>query len=135
MEQEPLPFLKSFRFEGLRETLTEFRESGVRLGIFSDFPAHDKLEALELAELFDVVLSAHEKSVQRFKPDPKGLRIALKELGVQPGEAIYAGDRPSIDGVAAERAGMKFVVAGDGHRDPRGSFQQLRELVLARPSG
>lgn len=131
MEEEPLAFLKKFRLEGIAELLGEFRERGVRLGVFSDFPARKKLRALEIEEFFDVVVSAHDTGVQRFKPDPQGLREVLKQLGVRAEEAIYVGDRPSIDGVAAERAGMRYVVAGDGHRDPSRGIRSLREVLLA----
>jgi HAD superfamily hydrolase (TIGR01549 family) len=101
MEEEPLAFLRRFQFEGIVEVLGEFKGRGVRLGVFSDFPARNKLSALGIEEFFDVVLSAHDAGVQRFKPEPRGLRIALEQLGVEPEEAIYVGDRPSIDGVAA----------------------------------
>jgi HAD superfamily hydrolase (TIGR01549 family) len=101
------------------------------LGVFSDFPAWEKLKALEIEEFFDVALSAHDTGVQRFKPDPRGLHAVLEQLGVKPEEAIYVGDRPSIDGVAAQRAGLRFLVAGDGHRNPRRSLLELREVLIS----
>lgn len=130
MEEEPLKFIKRHRVDGLMELLGELRERGVRLGVFSDFPARKKLRALEIDEFFDVVMSAHDTGIERFKPDPCGLRITLERLGVEAGETVYVGDRPSIDGVAAVRAGMRFVLAGEGHRDPSWSFWSLREVLL-----
>jgi putative hydrolase of the HAD superfamily len=134
MEEEPLPYLREFRFEGVPEVLREFRERGLRLGVFSDFPAQAKLKALGIERFFEVVLSAHDAGVQRFKPDPRGLHVLLEQLGVQVEDAIYVGDRPSIDGVAAERAGMDFLIAGDGHRGRLDTFWRLREILLPENS-
>jgi len=130
MEEEPLPYLREFRFDGVPEVLREFRERGLRLGVFSDFPARAKLKALGIEQSFDAVLSAHDADVQRFKPDPRGLHVALEQLGVEADEAVYVGDRPLIDGVAAERAGMAFLVAGDGLLGRSDTFWRLRKILL-----
>lgn len=130
MEEEPLVFLKKFRLEGVEGLLRELRERRMRLGVFSDFPARKKLKALGIEESFEVVVSAHDPGVQRFKPDPRGLRAVLEQLGVEAEEAIYVGDRPSIDGLAAERAGVSFVLAGDGHPDSNWNFENLRRVLL-----
>jgi FMN phosphatase YigB (HAD superfamily) len=72
--------------------------------------------------------------VQRFKPDPRGLQVALEPLGTKVEDAVYVRDRPSIDGVAAEAAGMAFLVAGDGHLGRLDSFWRLREILLSENS-
>lgn len=47
-------------------------------------------------------------TVPRPKPEPDGLLLVCKELGVDPNEAVYIGDSPS-DAVAASSAGMKSI--------------------------
>jgi hypothetical protein len=56
--------------------------------------------------------------------------LVLERMGIPPRQALYVGDRQEIDGLAAERAGMAFFAAGDGHPEPAQSFQRLREMVL-----
>ncbi len=130
MTQEPLAFLPRYRYEGVQEILKGMSEAGLRLGVFSDFPAEAKLRALGIQGFFESVMSAQDTDVQRFKPDPRGLRMVLKRLEVPASEALYVGDRVEIDGVAAERAGMAFFAAGDGHAEPGQSFKKLGEIVL-----
>ena len=46
----------------------------------------------------------------RFKPDPAGFRYTAEMLGVEPGEAVYVGDRPEVDLAGARAAGMPAVL-------------------------
>lgn len=134
MMEEPLAFLPQYRYEGVQEVLKELSDAGVRLAIFSDLPAAAKLRALGIDGFFETVMSAQHADVQRFKPDPRGLQLVLGRLGIPPGQALYVGDRPEIDGLAAARAGMAFFAAGDGHAEPGQSFKRLREMVLGAKS-
>jgi HAD superfamily hydrolase (TIGR01549 family) len=105
-------------------------DGGLRLGIFSDFRPATKLRALRIEHFFEVVISAQDLEVQRFKPDPLGLELVLERMGIVATQALYVGDRAEIDGAAAHRAGMAFFAAGDGDPEQVTSFQRLREMVL-----
>jgi putative hydrolase of the HAD superfamily len=131
MMQEPLAYLLRFRFEGIREILAEMRNLGLRLGVFSDYPAAAKLRALEIEEFFDVVVAAQDPQVQRFKPDPRGLQIILERMGIRASQAMYVGDRPGIDDVTAQRAGAACILLGDGETNSPKTFWELREVVRA----
>ena len=67
-----------------------------------------------LADFFDVVVSAADPGVNRFKPCPDGIFYALRQLGVDPDAALYVGDRPEVDGEAARSAGVAGVIIGRG---------------------
>jgi FMN phosphatase YigB (HAD superfamily) len=110
MNTEPLGLLAGCMYPGLPSLLRRARFAGVRLGVVSDYAAERKLEALGLADCFDAVVCADDPDVGRFKPDPRGLDVALQRLGVPPHEALYIGDRVEVDGVAAARAGVRFVL-------------------------
>ena len=110
MEQAPLPLLHRFMDPELPELLQAARQRGVRLGVFSDYPAVEKLRALGLTDFFEVVLTAQDPTVNRFKPDPSGLREALRRLQTDGAEALYVGDRAKVDAVAAEAAGIPCVI-------------------------
>jgi HAD superfamily hydrolase (TIGR01509 family) len=110
MEREPLEVLGEARRDGLMEALAAGRRRGLRFGVCSDYPAEAKLRALGVHALFDVVVCAQDADVKRFKPDPRGLLVAASKLGVSPQETLYVGDRPEVDAVAADRAGMPSII-------------------------
>jgi HAD superfamily hydrolase (TIGR01509 family) len=116
MDDEPLSLLERFVVPGLRPLLEAARGRGMRLGVLSDYPAAAKLRAMKLDEFFDVVVTAQDPSVNRFKPHPSGLLEALRRLGARPDEALYVGDRRDVDGPVAAAAGASCVIVGD----PRG---------------
>lgn len=113
MEREPLDLLPRCGHPGLREFLKEARTGGVRLAVLSDYPAAKKLAALGMAEFFEVAVIAQDPAVQCFKPNPRGLLVAIERLKIAPAETLYVGDRPDVDGTAALRAGIPCVILSD----------------------
>ena len=124
MEQEPLPFLGSSVRKGTIELLQAAKKSGLRLAVCSDYPVERKLAAMRIADYFDVVVTAQDPRVQRFKPDPKGLELAIRELAIQKEEAVYIGDRADVDAVAASRAGIQHFILSRTQ-----TFGRLSELL------
>lgn len=112
MEKEPLPLLERCVEPALRTLLTAARSRGLRLGVFSDYPAAAKLDAMRLTEFFQVVVTAHDEAVNRFKPHPSGLLVTLRRLGVHPGQTLYVGDRDDVDAPAARAAGVRCIIVG-----------------------
>jgi HAD superfamily hydrolase (TIGR01509 family) len=110
MEHEPLDLLSGARRDGVMEAIAAARDRGIRLGVCSDYPADAKLAAMHLHGVFEVVVCAQDADVQSFKPDPRGLLVAAKRLRVHPSETLFVGDRPDVDAVAAERAGIASVI-------------------------
>ncbi len=110
MEQEPLALVARHARRGLREFLVHARARGIRVGVFSDYPAADKLAALGIAELVEVVVCAQDADVGRFKPDAAGLLKVARALHCEPPECVYVGDRPEVDAEAARRAGMACAI-------------------------
>ena len=112
MGDKALDVVAASQRKGLREFLEAARNSGVRLGVFSDYPPGAKLRAMGLEKAFDCVLSAQDATVLAFKPSAKGLLECLCHLGARPERSFHVGDRPEIDGEAARRAGMKGLIIG-----------------------
>jgi len=110
MQQEPLKFLAANAWSGLTAFLGVCRARGLRLAALSDYPAAAKLSALEIAQYFDVILSAQSPDVDRFKPDPRGLQVVLESMDVSPHECLYVGDRAEVDAAAAAAAGIRCVI-------------------------
>lgn len=112
LEVEPLGVLAQSCRHGIVDVLKAARSRGLKLGVFSDYPADAKLMALGLSTFFDVIVTAQDRDVQRFKPDPRGIEVTLRRLGVDRSRAVYVGDRPSVDGEAARRAGIPCLIVG-----------------------
>jgi putative hydrolase of the HAD superfamily len=104
----------------------------LRLAVFSDYPALRKLAAMDLLPFFDVVLTAQDAEVRRFKPDPRGLEVTLRRLETPGHRAIYVGDRPDIDGLAAARAGLHSLVLDHGRAWARRRAGDTPCVALAR---
>lgn len=95
--------------------LAKLREQGYSLGLISNAPADtgSVVEALGLTKYLGVVVISGV--VGYSKPHPEIFKIALKEAGVGPTEAVHVGDLYEADVVGARNAGMKgLLIDRDG---------------------
>jgi FMN phosphatase YigB (HAD superfamily) len=104
----PLHYLQDLRFPGLLELCRLLQENSVQIAAFSDYPAHDKLKALGMPAMEAV--TASDESVNRLKPDPKGLIILAERLRIPIENCLLIGDRDDRDGECARRAGMPYLI-------------------------
>ena len=111
-EEEPLDLVAHAGRPGLREFLAGAAERQLRLGVFSDYPAERKLQALGVREYFHCACCAQQSEVGEFKPSPKGILFAAQGLGATPRETLYVGDRVDVDVAAARQAGIAAVLIG-----------------------
>lgn len=119
MEREPLAFLPRAIRPDAVNALRLAKQRGLLLGVVSDYPADAKLKALGIGDLFDIVVCAEDANVQRFKPNPRGIEVALHRLGVSRDQAVYVGDRIDVDAAAAFNAGVRCIIVdgkGSHHR-------------------
>lgn len=113
MVRKPGKWLRWFRRRDLLERISRFRAAGGRTAVVSDYPARDKLRAMGIDQLFDVVVASGEADgPPRLKPSPEGYLLAADRLGIDPADCLVIGDRADADGLAAERAGMRFHLVG-----------------------
>jgi len=132
---EPL-FRRIKLFDGVRETLEDFKKAGLKLGLLSDFPPETKLEHLDLSDPWDVVMCSERTG--RLKPDPLSFRLLAAELGVEPERLLYVGNSVSYDIRGAHSAGMKAALVTSVFNRKRNSgadfvftdYRQLRRFVL-----
>jgi putative hydrolase of the HAD superfamily len=119
--------------------LDTLRDRGLKLGLVSnaiDPPAllHRDLEELGVAERLDVAVFSSE--VGRRKPDPAIFERALEQLGVEPADALFVGDKVAIDIAGAAALGMRTCQAlwfvADEVEEPEPDFRAFTQMdVLA----
>ena len=136
MYRRPLKWLPYVRRRGLPALLDWLDRQGLRTGVLSDYPAHDKLAALGLAGRFDVVVSTIDPDVDAFKPDPRGFLAAATRWGLDPSAVLYVGDRIEVDALGARAAGMPFALLTGRRSVPGGmAIRGLSDLrSILRPS-
>ena len=95
---------------GAAETIAELRSRGLRTGLITvcseDVPrlwAETAFHGLFDAEVFS-------SSVGLRKPDPRIYQLALEQLDVPAGEAMFVGDGANDELAGAERVGMTAVM-------------------------
>jgi putative hydrolase of the HAD superfamily len=100
-----------------------------------------KLNALGLSRWMDTFVCCWE--IEAPKPDPRGFRLALEQLGVAPHQALVVGDRPDHDMAAARALGVPSVrlrrgrYADDEPGDHRpdheiDTLDELTDIIAAR---
>lgn len=101
-------------FPGVVEMITTLAAAGRRLGIVTSATRRAAvltLAATGLDRSFPIVVCGDE--VGRPKPDPEGLRLACRRLGVRPADTAYVGDA-DVDLQCAVAAGALAVLAAWG---------------------
>jgi pyrophosphatase PpaX len=95
--------------DGILDVLGQLKDEGRRLGIVTakrGATVELAFAVLPLRDYFDIVVAAED--VERHKPAPDPLLVALERLDAQPDEAVYVGDSP-FDVAAAKAAGVHSV--------------------------
>ena len=115
---------------GSAETIRGLHDAGFSLGIVSQ-KLHRRVEAVlereGLAGCFGVLIGGDD--APEFKPDPKGLILALDWLLGTPETTLYVGDTV-IDAETASRADVSFAAVLTGHtrREEFGGYSTIALL-------
>lgn len=110
MIRKPGRWLRRFLREELVAEIRSFRKTGGKTAVVSDYPAADKLAAMGVTDLFDLVVANGEPDgPEALKPSASGFLAAAKRLGLTPDACLVIGDRDDADGAAARAAGMDFL--------------------------
>ena len=98
-------------YHGVAGALQALR-ARVAIGVVTDGDPtiqRNKIKALGLESRVDIVVLSDELGREHRKPSPVPLLAALTALGVDARDAIFVGDRPEKDMVAAAAAGMRGI--------------------------
>jgi putative hydrolase of the HAD superfamily len=106
IETRPLRYLRSCLFSGVPQLFAGLQRAGKKIGIFSDYPAREKLAAMGLAAHHVVAAS----DVGLLKPHARGLQTLMASAGTTAHETLFIGDRADRDGAAGRRAGVRILI-------------------------
>lgn len=125
--------IKTRPFKGTEEALAGLKSRGIKLACLTNKPdgvAKDMISSL-FPGLFDEVIG-NRKDLPT-KPDPTGLCLLLKDLGVTPEETAYFGDS-DVDMILCDRAGIKRKAAvAYGYRMLKELMDQNPYKIIYRP--
>lgn len=98
-----------FVYHDIRPNLERWRETGIELGVLSNFDSrlYSVLQALELNQFFTSVTISTE--VGAAKPDPKIFAAALFKHNCLPESAWHIGDSYNEDCQGARAAGLRAI--------------------------
>lgn len=113
-------------FPGVRETLAQIRDSGIKMGVVTSKDApRTKAVLAQLDIRFVSVQSPNDRF--RGKPAPDHVLMAMAEAGEDPADTLFVGDMET-DWQAACRAGVDYVHAGWGYGEPIRSVHTLNSI-------
>lgn len=126
--------LYTTEFDGMTEALKKAKEAGIKLGIMSNKFEQGVIDVRDrfFAGLIEVAHGESE-AVPR-KPDPAGLLLCAKELGVDPEACLFFGDSAS-DMQAAHNAGMGAVAVTWGYQPQERLLAAKPDYVITTPAG
>lgn len=118
MYQAPLPYLANCQFSGIKEFFQALRKRNIKIAIYSDYPAKEKLKAMGLKA--DLVVSSTDKEIDALKPSPSALTYITSKFGVPVEKCFFIGDRDELDGECARQAKMPYYILSE--EDKKGNF-------------
>ena len=123
MFERPLRILAGYRDDRLADWISELREQGKRVCIYSDYPAAGKVQALHLT--VDGCFSPDGEHIRFLKPDASGLNYILKELKVPKENVLYIGDLYEKDGLCAMAAGVDYWILPKRKRERSRQYKEM----------
>lgn len=129
MEKRPLAHIRACRYPHIVDLFAALRRRGKIIGIFSDYPAFEKLHAMELTA--DHIVAAGDPNVGILKPHSRGLEVLMNTAGIGPSETVFVGDRVDRDGEAARRAGVTALIRSNTPIDGWLVFSSFSDALFA----
>lgn len=108
MMKMPLSLLDAYKDQILIHIIEYLKEKSCQIIVYSDYPVEDKMKALGVCA--DKYYTSADPLINCMKPNPKGLEVIMRDLGIDASEAIMIGDRYEKDGLAAIANGMDYII-------------------------
>lgn len=106
MFEIPLDVINKCSYSDVISCARKFRDAEKKIIIYSDYPAEEKLSALEIP--YDYIFVSGEGYLQELKPSIHAMKHILHSTELSPNEIIYIGDRDEKDGTSAKLVGIQY---------------------------
>ena len=126
MRELPLKILVKYRDERIATMFGRLKDKGILRIVYSDYPADEKIKALKLEA--DYIFCSEDSEINSLKPDPKGVRIIMKETGLTAEELFMIGDSGKKDGKAASDAGIDCLILSPFPWKRKTQLRKVREV-------
>ncbi|WP_160292140.1 HAD family hydrolase [Pedobacter lusitanus] len=103
----PNPYLYEYRYKEIYPFLHELKARKIKVAVYSDYPAADKLKALNIEP--DLVIASTDRQINCLKPKATALFHIMQVFGVRSEQCLYIGDRKELDGVCAAQAKIHYL--------------------------
>lgn len=125
--------IKTRLYDGIPEMLRALKDKGLRLAIVSNKLQEgvDELYGRYFRDTVEVAIG-ERPGVQR-KPAPDMVRLALQELEVAAGDAVYVGDS-DVDLQTARNSGLPCISVLWGFRDRQFLLDHGATTLISRPA-
>lgn len=127
------PLYKTAPYDGILELLDRLKSEGIALAVLSNKPDNVAQDVVRLffGDRFDVI--AGQKPNIKVKPDPEGVFMILKELGVSPEECFFIGDT-YVDISTGKNAGIESIGVLWGFRGEAELTEAGADYIVSRPA-
>lgn len=99
-------------YKDAQKCLDRLKKQGIKTGLITDgcfLVQRKKVEALALYKQIDKIIITDEKGLKYWKPSIQPYQDILKQLQVNPEDAVYIGDNPKKDFIGAKTIGMDTI--------------------------
>jgi putative hydrolase of the HAD superfamily len=103
----PTTYLLSCRFEGISSLIELLVKHNIKVAVYSDYQATDKLKSLQIKA--DLIIASTDPKINCMKPQQKALVYIMNTLNVNHNECLFIGDRYELDGECAKRANIPYL--------------------------
>jgi HAD superfamily hydrolase (TIGR01549 family) len=108
MFKKPLLYLEKSKYKWVDDTFSLIRQKNKKIVIYSDYPAEDKMQAMNLHA--DQLFSAIDPEINALKPSGEGLNWICEKNGISAKQCLFIGDRDDRDGECARKVGMPYYI-------------------------
>lgn len=120
-------------YDGIPELLAALKEKGLKTAVLSNKPHAQTLDVIHSLfgkDCFDLIQG--QQDGLPIKPDPAGVYVILKQLGLRAEELLYLGDT-ATDMRTGKSAGAFTVGALWGFRDRRELEEAHADAIIGHP--
>ncbi len=95
--KKPLGLIPFCKRNGLNDVFSQLKKKEIRIGVFSDYPCHEKCKVMGVYDYIDGFVSSVDSDVNAFKPNKRGFLKVAEKLKLDPENILFIGDRVALD--------------------------------------